>query len=142
MLFRSRNRSGRPKGFLGEDANVDLDKPLPPNTGPAPTLLDTYCQTSHPDDPRCPNPSNQNVASHLAGHLLYHLTDRLLFSFNSLYDFGNRRFPGFRAAVKVLSGCECWSFTLSFNKEINPAKNTFNFEFNLLGLGTQKSTVR
>lgn len=126
-------------GFLGEDANVDLDKPLPPNPSSA---LNTYCNINHPDDPRCPNPSNNSVASHLGGHLLYHLTDHLLFSFNSLYDFGNHRFPGFHTALKVLSGCECWSVTLSLNKQINPAKTTFNFDFNLLGLGSQKSTVR
>jgi len=51
------------------------------------------------------------------------------------------RYAGFRTAVKVLSGCECWSFTLSLKKEINPAKTSFNFDFNLLGLGTQKSSV-
>ncbi len=50
-------------------------------------------------------------------------------------------YAGFRTAVKVLSGCECWSFTLSLKKEINPAKTSFNFDFNLLGLGTQKSSV-
>jgi LPS-assembly protein len=132
------NPSRCQNGFLGEDANVDLDKPLPTN----PSTLNTYCNISHPDDPRCPNATHKNVASHLAGHLLYHLTDHLLFSFNSLYDFGNHRFPGFRTAVKILSGCECWSFTLSVNKEINPAKTTVNFDFNLLGLGSQKSTVR
>ena len=105
-------------------------------------MLTTYCTISHPDDPRCPNASSKNVASHLGGHLLYHLTDHLLFSFNSTYDIGNRRFPGFRTAMKVLSGCECWSFTLSLNKDINPARTTFNFDFSLLGLGSQKSTVR
>ena len=132
------NPSACQNGFLGEDANVDLDKPLPSS----PTALDTYCQISHPDDPRCPNASNNNVASHLGGHLFYHLTDHLLFSFNSIYDIGNHRFPGFRTAVKVLSGCDCWSFTLSLKKEINPAKTSFNFDFNLLGLGSQKSSVR
>jgi LPS-assembly protein len=132
------NPSACQNGFLGEDANVDLDKPLPLD----PSTLNTYCNINHPDDPRCPNATKDNVASHLAGHLLYHLTDHLLFSFNSLYDFGNHRFPGFRTALKVLSGCECWSFTLSLKKDINPAKTTFNFDFNLLGLGSQKSTVR
>ncbi len=132
------NPSACQNSFLGEDANVDLDKPLPP----AGTALNTYCSISHPDDPRCQTASNRNVDNSLAGHLFYHLTEHLLFSFDASYDFENHRFPGFRTAVKVLSGCECWSFTLSLNKEINPAKTTFNFDFNLLGLGSQKSTVK
>ena len=139
------NPSACQNGFLGEDANVNLDKPLPPVPAD-PTDTSTpwfkYCFQNHPDDPRCPGASNKSVASHLGGHLFYHLTDHLLFSFNSIYDIGNHRFPGFRTAVKVLSGCECWSFTLSLKKDINPAKTTFNFDFNLLGLGSQKSTVR
>ncbi|MBI2182039.1 MAG: LPS-assembly protein LptD [Deltaproteobacteria bacterium] len=117
-----------PNGFLGEDANVNLDAP-------------SNCAI-HPDDPRCPGAANQNVASNLGGHLLYHLTDRLLFSFSASYDLQNHRFPGFRTSAKILSGCECWSFTLSLKKEINPAKTSFNFDFNLLGLGPQKSTIR
>jgi LPS-assembly protein len=117
-----------PNGFLAEDANIDLDAPA-------------NCAV-HPDDPRCPTAFNENVASTLGGNLFYRLTDHLLVTFRASYDIANHRFPGFRTAVKVLSGCECWSATLSLKKDINPAKTSFNFDFNLLGLGTQKSSVR
>lgn len=127
-----------PNGFLAEDANINLDAPFVagPGPGPGPT-----CK-AHPDDPRCPTAFNDNVASNLGGNLFYHATDRLLLSFNASYNFEKNNFPGFRTAAKVLSECECWSFTLTLKKEINPAKTSFNFDFNLLGLGTQRSTMR
>jgi hypothetical protein len=118
-----------PNSFLAEDANVNLDLPAD-------------C-VNHPDDPRCPLTSfTGNTVGNVIGNLLYHVTDNLLFNFSSTYDALNARFIGFRAITKVLSFCECWSFTFSIKHDVNPAKTSFNFDFNLLGLGNQKSSVK
>lgn len=41
----------------------------------------------------------------------------------------------------ILSPCECWTVTFSVNKTTNPSKTSFVFEFNLLGLGSQNTSV-
>jgi hypothetical protein len=64
-----------------------------------------------------------------------------MLSFNSTYNARDTRFVGASGAAKILSSCECWSITFSVNHNINPAKTTFNFDFNLLGLGQQKSSL-
>jgi hypothetical protein len=131
-----------PNSFLADDANVDLDKPLPPDTGPAPTPQDTYCMSRRPLDPRCPVTAfDKNTVGNVGGSLLYHATDNLLLFLNSTYNVRDGRFGGIRAATKFLSFCECWSITLGVRRNINPAKTSFTFDFNLLGLGTQKSNV-
>jgi LPS-assembly protein len=118
-----------PNGFLAEDANIDLDLPFTATT----------C-IIHPDDPRCPGTGfNKNIVGNLVGSLFYHVTDRILLHVNSTYDVRDSRFVGLRAATKLLSSCDCWTMTLSLKREINPAKTSFNFDFNLLGLGSQKS---
>jgi hypothetical protein len=119
-----------PNGFLAEDANIDLDLPFTPTT----------C-TIHPDDPRCPGTGfNKNIVGNLVGNLLYHVTDRILLHVNSTYDVRDSRFLGLRAATKLLSSCDCWTLTLSLKRDINPAKTSFGFDFNLLGLGSQRSS--
>src|SRR6185503_224306 len=115
--------------FLAEDANIDLDVPA-------------NCAI-HIVDPRCPgNSSNRSVGGSLGGSLFYHLTDNLLFSASSTYDALNSRFIGFRTATKILSSCECWSMTFGVHHDINPAKTSFRFDFNLLGLGSSKSSLK
>ncbi len=115
-------------GYLAEDANIDLD--APPNCA------------QHPLDPRCPGTGfNQNIVGNLAGNILYRPLDQLLLSFSSSYNVRDTRFVGARGAAKVLSSCECWAVTFSVNHSINPSKTTFNFDFNLLGLGQQKSSL-
>ena len=115
--------------FLAEDANVDLD-------------ISANCAI-HNVDPRCPGSNlNRNVGGSLSGNLLYHLTGNLLLSASSTYDALNSQFIGFRAATKILSSCECWSVTLGVNHDINPAKTSFRFDFNLLGLGAPKSSLK
>jgi hypothetical protein len=61
---------------------------------------------------------------------------------NATYDVRDARFPGYGGALKLLSQCECWTVTLSLRRNINPAKTSFNFDFNLLGLGSQRSTIK
>jgi hypothetical protein len=61
---------------------------------------------------------------------------------NTYYDILNNKYIGFNAATKLLSSCECWAVTLSVGQNINPAKTSFNFNFNLLGLGSSQSTLR
>lgn len=118
-----------PNGFLAEDANIDLSAPAD-------------C-TRHPLDPRCPGTAfDKNIVGNLSGNLLYHATDNILLFLNSTYDVRDSRFIGFRAATKLLSSCECWSLTFSLRHDINPAKTGFNFDFNLLGLGSLKSTLK
>ena len=120
-----------PNGFLSEDANDNLDEPATP----------AYCAL-HTADPRCPGGFSGNIVGGLSANLLYHLMDNVMVSFNSTYDVLNNKYIGFRAGTKLLSSCECWAVTLSLGHNINPAKTSFNVNFNLLGLGTSKSTLR
>ncbi len=119
-----------PLGFLAEDANADLDVPATPG----------YC-AAHPVDPRCAGFS-KNTVGNVGTNVLFHATDNLLFFFSSTYDARESRFLGVRAATKFLSACECWSFTFRVGHDINPSKTTFNIDFNLLGLGSSKSTLQ
>jgi LPS-assembly protein len=116
-----------PNGFLAEDANIDLDAPV-------------NC-ARNPDDPRCfgaPNP--KSILGDVVANLFYHVTDNILLNVNSVYDVINNRVIGVRAGVKLLSSCDCWTLTFAVRQTINPAKTSFNFNFNLLGVGTQKKS--
>lgn len=118
-----------PNGFLAEDANIDLDS-LP------------NCAI-HPDDPRCPGTAfNKNVVGNLVGNLLYHVTDNILVHFDSTYNVRDSSLISVQGATKFLSSCDCWSLALIVRRDINPAKTSVNFAFNLLGMGLQRGTVR
>lgn len=118
-----------PNAFLAEDANINLN--APPDC------------VNHPLDPRCPGTAfDRNVVGNIAWNVLYHVTDHILSFYSSSYDVRDSRFPGYRGAIKILSQCECWTVTLSLKRDINPARTSFSFDFNLLGLGTQRSTLR
>jgi LPS-assembly protein len=113
-----------PNGFLASNANINLDAP-------------ENC-ARNPTDPRClgaPNP--KSILGDVVASLFYHVTDNILLNANSVYDVINNKFIGVRAAVKLLSPCDCWTMTLALKHDINPAKTSFSFNFNLLGLGTQ-----
>src|SRR4029077_11477723 len=120
--------------YLALDANIDLDAPQ-------------NC-TVAPDDPRCPGAPNssggpvQNTVGNIVANALYHVTDNILLNLTSVYDMNNGRFINTPCAVKLISPCDCWTITLSLSKNINPAKTSFNFDFNLLGLGSQNSQRR
>ncbi len=117
-----------PNSFLADDASINLDAPV-------------NC-TIHPLDPRCPVTAfDKNTVGNVGGSLLYHATDNLLLFLSSTYNVRDNRFGGIRALGKFLSFCECWTITLGVKRNINPAKTSFTFDFNLLGLGTQKSSV-
>ena len=112
-----------PNSFLAENANVDC--------------------VANPSDPACKGIFFKNTAGNLGGNLLYHATDNVLLFFNSTYNVRDTRWAGVHAATKILSSCECWAMTFSVRHDINPAKTSFNFDVNLVGLGgTQQSTVK
>jgi hypothetical protein len=118
-----------PNSFLADDANINLNEPA-------------NC-VAHPTDPRCPGVgASGNTLGNVIGNMLYHATDNLMFNFSSTYDALNARWIGFRAITKVLSFCECWSFTFGIKHDVNPAKTSFNFDFNLLGLGNSVSSLK
>jgi LPS-assembly protein len=110
-------------GFLAENANIDC--------------------IENPFDPECPSVVNKTTVGNLVLGGLYHLTEHLLTNVNTTYDARENRFLNVRAAVKLLSRCECWTLTLGLQRDINPAKTTFNFTFGLLGLGgAEQSSLR
>ena len=117
-----------PNSFLADDANIDLDQPAD-------------CVV-HPLDPRCPVTGfDRNTVGNIGGSMFYHLTDNLLMQLNSTYDARDSRFIGFRVVTKFLSFCECWTATFGVQRDVNPAKTSFNFAFSLLGLGSTRSSL-
>ena len=113
-------------GLFAENANLDLNTP--------PTCPD-------PQDPRCTG-FNKNIVGNLGAFMLYHMTDTILVTAGTTYDARDSRFINVRAATKLLSSCECWSVTFGVKHDINPSQTSFNFDFNLLGLGSQKSSLK
>lgn len=114
-----------PNGFLASNANINVDNPQ--NCMINPTFQPC---------PGAPNP--KSLVGDIVTSVFYHVTDNLLLNANSVYDVVNNRFIGVRAGVKLLSPCDCWSMTLFLKHDINPAKTSFSFNFNLLGVGTQQ----
>jgi hypothetical protein len=112
-------------GFLADNANV---VGVPDCTAPVPSSLEDWC-------------ARKAAVGNINANMLYHLTDNLLFNFNSTYDARDARFLGFRVLGKFLSFCECWTATLSVRRNINPANTSFNFDFSILGLGNTKSSL-
>ena len=118
-----------PNSFLADDANIDLDAPA-------------NCVV-HLLDPRCVGTGfNKNTVGNVVAGFLYHVTDNVLVNFSSTYDARDNRFIGFRAISKLLSFCECWTLTFGVKHDVNPSKTSFSFDFNLLGLGNTKSSVK
>ena len=110
-------------GFLADNANLDC--------------------IANPFDPGCPSAVNKTTVGNLVLGGLYHLTDHLLTNVNTTYDARENRFLYVRAAVKLLSRCECWTVTLGLQRDINPDKTSFNIAVGLLGLGgSEQSSLR
>jgi LPS-assembly protein len=114
-----------PNGLLAENANLNLDAPVV-----------------------CPNPADQrcsyrkSVVGNISARLFLHVTDNILFAMRSTYNARDNSLIGFNGATKILSTCECWAITIGVKQEISPAKTSVNFDFNLPGLGSQKSTLK
>jgi LPS-assembly protein len=81
---------------------------------------------------------NQNVLGELGVQGRLHLTDHLLFVYNSNYNTRDSRFSNNRAGLKILSQCECWTLTLTANRRVNPGDTSVRLDFSLLGLGSQQ----
>jgi LPS-assembly protein len=110
-----------PNGFLAFNANA------PQNCAGNPTFAG------------CPGtPEPTSLIGDIVVSLFYHVTDNILLNANSVYDSINNRFIGVRAGVKLISPCDCWTMTLTLSNTINPAKTSFRFNFNLLGVGNQQ----
>jgi LPS-assembly protein len=124
-----------PNAVFADDANIDFDMPVPPPPNP-------YCN-KHPTDPRCfGSVPGKTTVGNLSTNVFYHLTDHAVISLTGIYSIIDSHFLGVRAATKLLSTCECWSITLGLKRNINPAKTSFSFDFNLLGLGSSKSALQ
>ena len=113
-----------PNGFLAFNANA------PENCAGNPTFAG--CPLAPPEP--------KGIIGDIVVSLFYHVTDNILLNANSVYDSINNRFIGIHSGIKLLSPCDCWSMTLTLNHTINPAKTSFNFNFNLLGIGTQQKS--
>ena len=113
-----------PNGFLAFNANAP----------------DELCGKSHLRGLSPGTARDQGIIGDIVVSLFYHVTDNILLNANSVYDTINNRFIGVHSGIKLLSPCDCWSMTLTLNHTINPAKTSFNFNFNLLGIGTQQKS--
>jgi uncharacterized membrane protein len=82
------------------------------------------------------------VAANIGVNSLYHATDNLLLYASTNVDARQGKLLDFSAATKFLSFCECWSMTLGVRRHINPAKTSVYVDFNLLGLGNPKRSLR
>ncbi len=91
-------------------------------------------------DPRCERLNNKNVLGELGLRSLFHWTDHLLLLYDSSYNTRDGRFTTNRGGIKFLSQCECWTLGFSINRTTNPDKTSFNFSFNLLGLGSRNTS--
>ena len=109
-------------GFLADDANVDC--------------------IADPLNPRCESIVDKNIVGNVFLNFFYRLTDHLVTAVSSTYDARDNRFIGVRAVTKLLSSCECWTITFGAQHDINPAKTSFNFNFGLVGLGSQRSSLK
>lgn len=100
---------------LTEDANLDL-------------------LTNCPDlaNPKC---AERDAVNQVRINALFRLTDRILILYDSSFDGVSGKFTSNRGGLKYLSACECWTFSISFNKLINPSRTDVRVRFDLLGLG-------
>ncbi|HEY1269180.1 MAG TPA: LPS assembly protein LptD [Candidatus Binatia bacterium] len=114
---------------LADNANPVLVNPTAPQ----------ICSTIRTDfgdtfDPRC---QKRDVFGLIGVRSLLHVTDHLLFLYDSTYNVRRGGFSTNRGAIKILSQCECWSLTFALNHSTNPNETNFRFNFDLLGLSSQ-----
>jgi hypothetical protein len=114
---------------LADNANPVLVNPAAPQ----------ICSTIRTDfgdtfDPRC---QKRDVFGLIGIRSLVHVTDHVLFLYDSTYNVRRGGFSTNRGAIKLLSQCECWSLTFALNHSTNPNETNFRFNFDLLGLSSQ-----
>ncbi len=80
---------------------------------------------------------SRNILGLLGANALFHVTDHLLFVYNTNYNARDRRFTSNKGGIKILSQCECWTLSFTLNRSTNPDKTSFKFSFDLLGLSSQ-----
>ena len=123
--------------FIDKTANSVLaDNANPVLVNPAAPQLCSTVRTDFGDtfDPRC---QRRDVFGLVGIQSLIHLTDHLLFLYDSVYNVRRGGFSTNRGAVKILSQCECWSLMFALNHTTNPNQTNFRFNFALLGLSSQ-----
>ena len=84
-----------------------------------------------PGDDRC---VEREPLNGLEANALLRLTDHVLLLYDGNYDGTEGRVTSNRAGIKYLSKCECWTFSASVDRKINPDRTVFAVKFNLLGL--------
>ena len=84
-------------------------------------------------DPDC---ARREPMNGIETNLRFRMTDRVLVLYDGSYDGAAGRMGANRAGVKYLSKCECWTVTVSIDRQINPDRTAFRVKFNLLGLGS------
>lgn len=104
---------------------------LSPLTTDANLELLTDCSGS-PPDPQC---AERDAVNQVRVNALFRLTDHLLVLYDSSFDGVTGRFTNNSGGFKYLSKCECWTFTFTVNKLVNPSRTNVNVRFDLLGLG-------
>jgi len=100
---------------LTEDANLELLTDCP-----------------DPSDPDC---AERDAVNQVRVNALFRLTERILVLYDSSFDGVSGKFTSNRGGLKYLSSCECWTFSISVNKLINPNRTDVRIRFDLLGLG-------
>lgn len=84
---------------------------------------------------------HRNILGLLGVHTLFHVTDHLLFVYDTNYNARDGRFTSNKGGIKILSQCECWTLSFTVNRTTNPDKTSFKFSFDLLGLSSQNKEL-
>ena len=80
--------------------------------------------------------ARQEALNGVEANLLLRMTDHVVLLYDGSYDGAGGRMGMNRAGVKYLSKCDCWTVTMSVDRQINPDRTVFRVKFNLLGLGS------
>lgn len=118
--------------LFAKNANLVVVNPTIP---PTPCASSATASGEATFDLRCA--SERTVMGLIGIRSILHLTDHLLILYESNYNVLKGGFTTNRGSLKILSRCECWSLTLALNQLTNPNETRFNFNFNVLGLGSQ-----
>jgi LPS-assembly protein len=76
-----------------------------------------------------------NVVSQLDGNLEIALTERLKLGFYGRYDDLVGDWMESRAAIRIISSCDCWKLDIGYRDQINPDNQSYTLLLTLRGLG-------